>query len=222
MGGLGWFMIYGNENLVAEKSHQVSVSTEYNQGGFNASVSAYHNRFKDKIGMITRSDGNQEYQNTDNSKTIGVEAILRMKYGFGLCLTGSYAFVNDYAEYKGKNVSCVRPHSITFNASYMKEVGKVMGTLTLNGQWSSKLDTWSFSNDDKSQTETMTGVTYDSRTMCSLNLTLQMPRGVTCGFMVDNLFNYKDKSADAGIQVPQKGISCVGSLSVNLADLFKL
>ena len=222
MGGLGWFMIYGNENLVAEKSHQVSASAEYNKGGFNASVSAYHNRFKDKIGMITRSDGNQEYQNTDKSKTTGVEAILRMKYDFGLSLTGSYAFVDDYAEYKGKNVSYVRPHSITFNASYMKKIRKVTGTLTLNGQWTSKLDTWSFNKDEKTQKETMTYVTYDPRTMCSLNLTLQMPRGITCGFMVDNLFNYKDKSADAGIQVPQKGISCVGSLSINLADLFKL
>ena len=222
MGGLGWFTIYGNEDLIAEKSHQVSASAEFNKGGFNASVSAYHNRFKDKINMVSRSDGNQQYENTDKSYTTGVEAIMRMKYDFGLSLTGSYAFVDDYAEFEGKNVSYVRPHSITFNASYMKKIRKVTGTVTLNGQWTSKLDTYSFQQDPKTNKQTMSFVTYDPRTMCSLNLTAQVPRGITCGFMIDNLFNYKDKSADAGVQVPQKGISFVGSVSINLADLFKL
>ena len=85
-----------------------------------------------------------------------------------------------------------------------------------------KLDTYSFYKDEKTGEESVSFVTYDPRTMCSLNLTLQMPRGITCGFMADNLFNYKDKSADAGVQVPQKGISFVGSLSINLADLLKL
>ena len=218
MGGLGWFTIYGNEDLIAEKSHQVSGSAEFNKGGFNASVSAYHNRFKDKINMVSRSDGNQQYQNTDKSYTTGIEAILRMKYDFGLSLTGSYAFVDDYAEFEGKNMSYVRPHSITFNASYMKKIRKVTGTVTLNGQWTSKLDTYTYNSESKE----MSFVTYDPRTMCSLNMTVQIPRGITCGFMIDNLFNYKDKSADATVQVPQKGLSCVGSISVNLADLFKL
>lgn len=218
MGGLGMFMIYGNEDLKAEKSHQITASAEYNKGGFNASVSAYHNRFRDKITLIQRPDGNQQYQNTDKAKTTGVEAILRMKYKCGISLTGSYAFVDDYTEFEGKNTSYVRPHSLTFNASYTKKIRKVTGTLTLNGQWSSKLDTYNYD----SETKEMSFVTYDPRTICSLNLTVQMPRGITAGFMVDNLFNYKDKSADAVVQVPQKGVSCVGSLSINLADLFKL
>ena len=219
MGGLGWFLIKGNEHLKAEKSHQVNASVEYNKGGFNASVSAYHNRFKDKIEMIQLSDSpDQQYQNTDKSYTTGVEAILRMKYQFGLSLTGSYAFVDDYSDYNGKNVSYVRPHSLTFNASYTRKIRKMTGTLTLNGQWGSKLDTYSFD----AESDEMSYVTYDARTMCSLNLTLQMPRGITVGCMADNLFNYKDKSADAVVQVPQKGISFVGSLSINLADMFKL
>ena len=218
MGGLGMFMIYGNENLKAEKSHQISASAEYNRGGFNASVSAYHNRFKDKITLMQRPDGDQQYQNTDKAKTTGVEAIFRMKYKCGISLTGSYAFVDDYTEFEGKNTSYVRPHSLTFNASYTKKIRKVTGTMTLNGQWSSKLDTYYYDPDSKE----LSFVTYDPRTMCSLNFTLQMPRGITVGCMVDNLFNYKDKSADAVVQVPQKGISLVGSLSVNIADLFKL
>lgn len=218
MGGLGWFTIYGNEDLRAEQSHQVSASAEFNKGCFNASVSTYHNRFKHKIELISRNDGNQQYQNTDHSYTTGIESTLRMKYNCGLSLTGSYAFVDDYSEINGKNMSNVRPHSITFNASYMKKIKKVTGTITLNGQWSSQLDTYTYDSENKE----MSFVTYDPRTICSLNLTIQAPRGITCGFMADNLFNYKDKAADAGIQVPQKGISFVGSLSINLADLFKL
>ncbi len=219
MGGLGMFIIYGNEDLKAEKSHQVNASAEFNKGGFNASVSAYHNRFHDKITMVDHPNGNDMiYENTDKAYTTGVEAIVRMKYKFGLSMTGSYAFVDDYSEFKGKNMSYVRPHSITFNTSYTKKFKKVTGTITLNGQWCSKLDTYSYD----SEKDQMSYVTYNPRTMCSLNLTLQMPRGITCGFMVDNLFNHKDTSADAVVQVPQKGISCVGSVSINIADLFKL
>ncbi len=222
MGGLGWFMIYGNEDLIPEKSHQVSASVEFSKettiGGFNTSVSAYHNRFKDKIDMIDLESGDSQYVNKDKAYTTGVEAIMRMRYRCGVSMMGSYAFVNDYEEYQGKNTSTTRPHSITFNVSYQKDIRNVTGTVTLNGQWTSKLDTYRFN----SETKDLSYVTYDPRTMCSLNLTVKVPRGITVGFMVDNLFNYKDTSADSGVQVPQKGISFVGTASINLADLFRL
>lgn len=64
---------------------------------------------------------------------------------------------------------------------------------------------------------------YDSRTFCSLNLSGRFPRGIRFTAGIDNLFDFKDKNVTADQSVtPQRGIGFIGTLSVNLADLFKL
>lgn len=57
--------------------------------------------------------------------------------------------------------------------------------------------------------------------MCNLNLSARFLRGITAGFMIENLFNYQDKSSDRAVQVPQKGQNYVATLQLNLADIFK-
>ena len=61
---------------------------------------------------------------------------------------------------------------------------------------------------------------YDPRTICSLNLRSELPRGINVGFMIDNLFNYRDKASDSDVQLPLNGISFVLTVGVNLSDLF--
>lgn len=251
MGGLGMFTIFGNKNLKPEKSSQYTFSTEYSKGLFNVSVSVYRNNFRRKIELVqytgsdatdgtsdNASEGSSEnnldsssqvgthekpqngdlvYVNTNNARSTGFETILRYKTKSGFSLMGSYAYVNDHSEYNGKNVSYVRPHSVTFSTTYARDVHKTNLSLTLNGMWSSSLKTYGF-NEDKS----MTMYKYDSRTMCSLNLTARFPRGITAGFIIDNLLDYRDKSSSAPLQVPTKGRTYVATLSINIADLFNL
>ncbi len=220
MGGQGWMMLYGNPDLKPETSNQYSVSAEVTKGGFNFSVSAYHNRFKDKIAYSALNDGtsDQKYVNSEKAKTTGVEAIAQWRMNCGLTVSGSYSFVDDYQEINGKNTSSVRPHSITFNAMYRRKFGKIGANLSLNGQWASGLDTYSYSSD----TNGYELVTYDARTLCTLNAGVQFPKGISLNVGIDNLFNYKDKAADSSLQLPQKGLSCVGTVSINLADMFGL
>lgn len=219
MGGLGMFMLYGNENLKPEKSDQYSISAEMNTGGFNFSLSAYHNRFKDKItyAFISEDSRDQQYINADNNRTTGVEATVNWRMDCGVALTGAYAYVDDYEEVNGKNTSSVRPHSITFNGSYNRKFGKIGASIALNGQWASRLSTYTVTSDGITSF-----VNYDARTMCSLNMGVQLPRGVDVNFLIDNLLNYKDRASDRSVQLPQKGINFVGSVSINLADMFKL
>ena len=66
-----------------------------------------------------------QYVNADNAKTTALETILRYRFGFGLILTGSYAYTNDYEEVDGRNTSLVRPHTATFNAMYSHKFGKI-------------------------------------------------------------------------------------------------
>lgn len=216
MGGLGWFIIYGNKDLKAEKSRQFSLSAEYAKGGLNASVSGYYNTFRDKIDLLQTDEGDMKYFNTDNARTTVFEAILRYKSKSGISVVGSYVFTDDHSEIQGKNVSYVRPHSVTFNTGYSRRVGKCLLSATLNGMWTSRLDTWSMSKDE------MVKRRFDARTMCSLNFSAALPRGITAGVLVNNLLDYHDKSADAGIQVPQRGRTYVVTMAVNLADMFGL
>lgn len=225
MGGLGMFTIRGDENLKAENSHQLSLSAEVNKDIFYASVSGYYNKFKNKIILAYLDyveDGkgmpDMKYMNADNAESISMEAIARIRMDCGLTLQGSYSYVHDKEEYQGYNLSLTRPHSVTFNASYSRKFGKVNTSISLNGQWSSKLHTYSYSALD----ETITEYNYDPRTICTLNTSASFPRGISVSLGVDNLLNYKDKSADYGIQLPQQGIGFIGTVSINLADLFKL
>lgn len=220
MGGLGMFMIYGNQDLEPETSNQWSLSAEMTKGSLNLSVSVYHNRFKNKIALMSLNDGTRDmrYFNADKAKTTGVETIVRYTLNFGLVLTGSYAYVDDYAKLNGLNTSYVRPHSITCNAMYARKFGKIGVNCSLNGQWASPIDVYKVDID----TNKYEKVSFDSRTLCSLNAGVSLPRGISLNMSIDNLFNYKDRAADSSLQLPQKGLSCIGSISINLADLFKL
>ncbi len=227
MGGLGYFMLYGNPDLKPETSDQYSASAEFNKGGFNFSLAFAHNRFRNKIEYISlaaedgKSYSDMQYVNAENAKTTSLESILRYRFKFGLVVTGSYAYTNDYSEVDGRNASLVRPHAATFNVLYTHKFGKVGFNCSLNGQWGSAFDTYARTTESDG-TYAYALTSYDARTVCSLNAGVTLPRGISLNLGVDNLFNYKDKSADSSLQVPLKGTSFVGTLNINLADMFKL
>ena len=132
-------------------------------------------------------------------------------------LKGAYAYIDAHSKVDGYNMASDRPHSLTFTANYSKTMGKVTLSAALNGRWMSSVETWYKSGNGYVQNE------YDSRTFCSLNLSGRFPRGFRFTAGVDNLFDFKDKNVTADQSVtPQRGIGFTGTLSVNLADLFKL
>lgn len=225
MGGLGYFMIYGNPDLEPETSHQYSLSGEFTKGGLNLSVAFSDNRFRNKIAYVSMQNGDSysdmQYENADKAHSTAVEAIVRYRFGCGLVLTGSYAYTDDYQEVDGRNTSTVRPHTATFSAMYARKFGKIGFNCALNGQWASAFDTYRRSTDDDGN-YLYRKSSYDARTLCSLNAGVTLPRGISLNLGVDNILNYKDKAADSSLQVPQKGISLVGTVNINIADMFGL
>lgn len=218
MGGLGIFMIYGNENLKPETSHQFSLSAEFNRWGFNASVSGYYNLFNNKISRVAKNDGTSDlqYVNAENARSTGIEIITGWTSDFGLAAQVSYSFVDDYQESDGYNISDMRPHSMTFNISYSHDFGKkISGFASLNGYWGSALKTYTFNEDTG-----YSPIYYDPRTICSLSFGAYFPYGIKLDLGIDNLFNYKDKTSAASIQLPQRGIGFILSLNINIADMF--
>ncbi len=218
MGGLGMFTIHGNPDLSVEQSHQFSLSGEFTKGGFNASLSGYYNRFFDKISLMALVDGTSDmgYFNAEDGTTAGADLTLQQRFKFGMTLRGSYSYVNCYELLDGYNVSSVRPHSATFSVQYSQRFGKVGTNIALNGRWSSSVDTWR--QDTESQEWVAT--TYNSRTICSLNLGVNPYKGISVSLMADNLFDFKDASigSDATLTV-ERGRTYVATVGINVAEL---
>ena len=220
MGGMG-IMMYGNKDLKPEEGTQISASVEYDYKGLNLSVSTYHNRYKNKISYEYISPGkswNMKYVNALNVKTTGVEVTANYKLPFGLRFSGGYSYVYDYDERDGYNMSWVRPHSARLSSVYKHRFGKTTESVAFNTSWVSSITRYAYSSSDKTYTKTK----YDPRTLCSLNLRSELPRGIAIGLMVDHIFNYRDKAVDSAVQLPENGRTFVATVSVNIADMFKL
>ena len=220
MGGMG-IMMYGNKDLKPEEGTQISASVEYDYKGLNLSVSTYHNRYKNKISYEYISPGkswNMKYVNALNVKTTGVEVPANYKLPFGRRFSGGYSYVYDYDEREGYNMSWVRPHSARLSSVYKHRFGKTTESVAFNTSWVSSITRYAYSSSDKTYTKTK----YDPRTLCSLNLRSELPRGIAIGLMVDNIFNYRDKAVDSAVQLPENGRTFVATVSINIADMFKL
>lgn len=219
MGGNGWFMILGNEDLEPEISHQGTLSLEVTKGIFNGSVSGYYTRYFDEIALGTAPDGeNQQYYNADDATRTGVDVMAQFRFKNGLMLKGAYAYIDAHSEVDGYNTASDRPHSVTFTVNYSKTFGKVTLSAAVNGRWMSSVETW-YKNSAGGYVRNK----YDGRTFCTLNLGARFPRGIRFTAGVDNLFDFRDKNVTADQSViPQRGIGVIGTLSVNLADVFKL
>lgn len=221
MGGFG-FMIYGNEDLKPEESHQGTLSAEYTKGVFNGSVSGYYTKYRNEIylGTYEEEDGTlaQKYYNHESSRKTGLDVMGQVRLDCGFTFNGSYSYVNTHADVDGYNTSVFRPHSLTFTANYARQVGKVRTSAALNGRWLSKVDVW---NKDDDGNYVLTP--YYAYTSIDLNLGARFPRGFRLGVGLNNLLNFKAKNAAADASViPQRGIGVVGTLGINVADLFKL
>ncbi|WP_315342608.1 TonB-dependent receptor [Hoylesella oralis] len=220
MGGTG-IMMYGNKDLKPEEGSQLSASVEYDHKGLNLAVSVYHNRYKNKITYEYIEPGkswNMRYANSFNVKTTGVELTANYMLPCGLRFSGAYAYINDFDKKDGYNMSWIRPHSARFSTLYKHRFGKTTETVALNSQWVSRITRYSYDSKTKAYTRSV----YDARTLCSVNLRSELPRGITLGLMIDNIFNYKDKAADSAVQLPQNGITYVATLGINISDMFKL
>ncbi len=222
MGGFG-FMIYGNQDLKPEKSHQGTLSLEYTKGVFNSSVSGYYTKYENEIylGYYEAEDGvgAQKYFNHESSRKYGIDVMGQVRLDCGFTFNGSYSYVNpNDKSANGRNTSVFRPHSLTFTTNYARKIGKVKTSVALNGRWSSKVDVWSEDEDG-----VYTCTPYYANTSIDLNLSARFPRGVRFTLGLDNLLNLKAKNGATDTSViPQRGIGVVGTLGINFADLFKL
>lgn len=221
MGGLGIFIIKGNENLKPETSHQFTLSTEYQHGIWYASASAYYNRFLDKIGQqwqMNEAIGREDlvYINANDARTFGAEAIFKVNLECGFSAQLIYSYTNDFQLVNGYNTSTVRPHNITGNVSYNKRFNKGYSiTANVNSYFMSGVGTYTWEENKGYKYRY-----YDPRYVTSLNIGAGFPRGFNLIIGVENIFNYQDKNiSSTATLLPEKGIGVMATLRINIADL---
>lgn len=210
MGGLGAFMIYGNPDLKPETSHQGTLSLEYTRGLFNASAAGYYTAMRHAIGLTLAPDGkNQIYYNAPRGRKSGIDLLVQVRPFSGFSLRAAYAYVNCHEQVDGYNLSAFRPHSLTYGAAYVRPLGRVTLSASLDGRWLSAVDVWNKKGEETYQMHR--NVPFSS---LDLNLAARFPRGFRLVLGVDNLLDARSSnvSADPSL-IPQRGIGFTGTLS---------
>lgn len=141
--GAGNFILYGNPDLKAEKSHGFNFSIEQNIVNIvSVNASAYFNYIKDLIdSVVTDADSSpqiREYQNVDKAMTYGASisvnaALDRLELKAGYAYTAAKSYNDDSDEWEDLGLRSA--HRVTASAGYMIPV--IETKLTVNGEWNS-------------------------------------------------------------------------------------
>ena len=141
--GAGNFILYGNPNLVPEKSHSFNVGIEQNVANlFTVSAGGYFNYILDLIDHVV-TDGVsspqiRKYQNVDKAITFGGDIsagteIDRFKAKAGYAYTGAKFY--DAGTSRWEDLALRVAHRVTANVSYL--IPSAETEVSLNVQWNS-------------------------------------------------------------------------------------
>jgi len=191
---LGLFIIQGNENLKPETNNYFSVSTEMTKNKINASITAYHNRFNNKIeGQWINNQTIYQYINVSKSNISGIETSLRYRVLNNLNISGSYSYLYDNNSANGVRLSTVSPHSGNARLEYNFRKGIYNLTLNLTAKFhgSKDFDVTETITFNGNETEGIYPVHYDAYSMWKFAITQNFYNGINFILGVDNIFDYK-------------------------------
>lgn len=190
------FMIYGNENLKPESSHNFQLSGEFNKGGYSAMVNGFYNFVDNRITSVWNQELNgMLYSNIQEMKIYGVEANVSARYAWGLAARLSYCYTHEHlkaGDLYQTYTSTTRPHTATARVEYGKNWKKYGFNLALTARLLSAVDTYEYTAYVEDETGTVPTVEahYPGYSLWKLMLTQYIMDGVTLTATVDNLFDY--------------------------------
>ena len=185
------FMIYGNEDLESEISHNFQLSAEFTKGRYNASVSGFYNLVDHRITNTWDDELNgMLYINIDKMDIAGLEANFSVKYPWGLGARISYCYTYEHIRstdiYQSYTASS-RPHTATLRIDYDKQWKKYGFNIALSGRLLSSVDTDEYTSYTSGDTEE---VHYPGYAIWKLQLQQRILDGISIIATVDNLFDY--------------------------------
>lgn len=215
-------MIYGNENLKPERSHNFNVALERNGriggntlgGSYSLTLSGYFNYYNSRI-TTTDYAGDPEngdeagaiYCNEEGVKVAGIDANARYKSHLGVGVSVSYNYLHMSGNVIDSQFSQPRPHSATWRIDYDNRFNKYYRLYAaLSGRFLSK---------PKSSYDT-----DNAYALWKLTVQQEIWKGVNLNFVVDNLFNYKPQTYYWN-SAPTTGTTWSIGLSLNIDEIFK-
>lgn len=183
------FMIYGNPDLNAEKSHNFSLSGEYRKGRYSFTLTGFYNIVKDRITTAwDKSLGGQVYTNMSRLNITSVDANISARYKCGFSWKASYAYTYEHIKKGEPELSSTRPHTATMRLAYDKDWKNYGLSLTLTGRYLSQMTADVYT--DMTSYEEVEKQKYPGYTMWNLNLSQRVMKGIKVNLAVNNLFNY--------------------------------
>ena len=202
----GIWIVEGNADLKAEMSHNYTVSAEYTKGHYNFTLSAYHNRVKNKLSTSApyfKSKADKlpylPYANLADYHVCGVEAGVQARWDNGLSARVTYAYTQEQLP-KDKDGNTInnqyipaRAHAVHMRVDYDRQISKNYGlAVGLNGRVLSGVENVEYKNYYDVSEGTLT-VSYPAYTIWKLSLVQRLGKAVKVNMAIDNLFDYKPK-----------------------------
>ena len=212
------FMIYGNPDLKAETSHNLSLSAEYTKSRYNFTVTGFYNLVDNRITTAWNSAlKGMVYTNSDKIKIAGVDANAAVRYPCGISARVSYAYTHEYIKKGEPLTSSTRPHTATARLEYDKKWNNYSFNLALSGRYLSKVTTDVYTS--STSYEETKEETYPGYSMWKLSLSQKIWRGISVNMAVDNLFNYIPSYYYSN-SPSTTGTTFSAGISLNLEELF--
>ena len=202
----GIWIVEGNPDLKAEMSHNYTVSAEYTKGHYNFTLSAYHNRVKNKLSTSApyfKSKADKlpylPYANLADYHVCGVEAGVQARWDNGLSARVTYAYTQEQLP-KDKDGNTInnqyipaRAHAVNMRVDYDRQISKNYGLAAgLSGRVLSGVENVEYKNYYDVSEGTLT-VSYPAYTIWKLSLVQRLGKAVKVNMAIDNLFGYKPK-----------------------------
>lgn len=228
----GIWIVEGNENLKAEKSHNFTISADYTRANCNLTVSAYYNNVSNKLSTSAPYFKSIEdklpylpYTNLANYQVFGGEVGVQGRWQNGISARLTYAYTKERLP-KDKSGNTInnqyipaRAHALNANVDYDHQFTKHYGMyVALNGRVLSGTENVEFKN-YYDVTEGTVRVKYPAYTLWKLSLTQRVGKAVSITTALDNLFNYRPKHYYLNAPLTD-GITFQVGVSVDVDKLF--
>ncbi len=184
------FMIYGNADLKSEKSHNFSVTGEFNRNRYNATLTGFYNRVQDRITTAwNRGLNGMCYTNIADVDIAGINADASARWSCGIGARISYAYTHEHIPHGQPETSSTRPHTATAKVSYGHQWKNYGLDIALSGRWLSRMIADEYAS--ATSYEETVEQKYPGYALCKLTIAQRIFQGFNVTFTADNLFNYR-------------------------------
>lgn len=225
---VGDIYIKGNENLVAERSHNVNLSAEYGWKNYSISASVSYNDITDRITSTAPQQGTMgeyyiQYMNLPGAQVLGIDLLAQARWtmdgGHGLKARANYVFTREWLSQGGMTPYCpARPHSFNLRLDWDKQWTSFYGTtLSVLGRVLSAVDYETMQMDYPFAPRQVHNPAY---TIWKLQLQNRLGKGIRLNVAVDNVFNYAPEVYYFNSPVTL-GINLMAGISVDVERIWE-